>query len=61
MKKIHYNKLIRDRIPEKIAKAGATCSTKKLDQKSFSKELTKKVGEESDGLLVAKSRKEYIS
>lgn len=60
MKKIYYNKLIRDNIPERIAKAGASCSIKKLLKKSFEKELIKKVEEEASGMQNAKNKKELI-
>lgn len=61
MKKIHYNKLIRDRIPEKIKKNGGDYKIKELKTREFEKELIKKVGEESDGLINAKNKKELIS
>jgi len=61
MKKIYYHKLIRDKIPEKMKKAGASFVVKKLNSKKYEKELIKKVGEESDGLLVAKSKDELVS
>ncbi len=61
MKKIYYNKLIRDRIPEKITKNGGLFKIEKLDQKSFERELIKKVGEEATGLLHAKTKEEIAS
>lgn len=61
MKKVYYHKLIRDRIPENIKAHGGTYSIRKLNPKGFEKELIKKVGEESDGLLSAKTRKDLIS
>ncbi|HDZ54562.1 MAG TPA: phosphoribosyl-ATP pyrophosphohydrolase [Candidatus Nealsonbacteria bacterium] len=61
MKRIYYNKLIRDKIPEKIKKSGGDFKIKKLKVKEFEKELIKKVGEESDGLLAAKTKKKLIS
>lgn len=61
MNKIYYNKLIRDKIPEKIKKNGGNFKIKKLKVKEFEKELIKKVGEESDGLLAAKTKKKLIS
>lgn len=61
MKKIHYNKLIRDKIPEKIKKSGGDYKIEKLKTKEFEKELIKKVGEEADGLVNAKNKKELIS
>jgi predicted house-cleaning noncanonical NTP pyrophosphatase (MazG superfamily) len=60
MKKIHYNKLIRDKIPAKMDKKGARYSVKKLGSKQFEQELMKKVGEESDGLISTKTKVELI-
>jgi len=61
MLKIHYNKLIRDKIPEKIKSKGADLKTKRLKSKEYEKELIQKVGEEASGLLSAKNKKELIS
>jgi len=61
MKKIYYNKLVRDRIPEVIRENGSNCEIRKLKAKEFDEELLKKVGEEAGGLLAAKNRKEIIS
>jgi predicted house-cleaning noncanonical NTP pyrophosphatase (MazG superfamily) len=61
IKKIYYNKLVRDKIPEVIKKAGGTAEFKKLTSKQFEKELLIKVGEESTGLLGAKNKKEMAS
>lgn len=58
--KIYYNKLIRDRIPEKIAKAGAACETRLLTEEEFERELVKKVEEEASGMPAAASREELI-
>jgi predicted house-cleaning noncanonical NTP pyrophosphatase (MazG superfamily) len=61
MKKIYYNKLIRDGIPDKIKRRGSLCRVKKLGQKEFEAQLLKKVGEEADGLLVAKTKEELVA
>lgn len=58
MKKIHYNKLIRDKIPEAMDKDGAGYKVKKLNKKQFRKELLKKVGEEASALPNLKNKKE---
>jgi predicted house-cleaning noncanonical NTP pyrophosphatase (MazG superfamily) len=50
MKKIHYNKLIRDNIPEKMTRLGAAFETRILTQQEFKLELLKKVGEEASAL-----------
>jgi predicted house-cleaning noncanonical NTP pyrophosphatase (MazG superfamily) len=61
IKKIFYNKLVRDKIPDVIKTAGGVAEFKKLSGKQFETELLKKVGEESTGLLGTKSKKELIS
>lgn len=61
MKKIYYNKLIRDKIPENIKKSGGYFKIKKLKAKEFERELIKKVGEEVDGLIGAKTKEKLIS
>ena len=61
MKKKYYNKLIRDRIPEKIRGKGEDCEIEKLKPKEFEIELLKKVGEEASGLLSAKTFNELVS
>jgi len=61
MKKIYYNKLIRDKIPEKIRTNGGEFKTVKLNRRQFEQELLKKAGEESGGLLSAKTNKELAS
>jgi len=61
MKKIHYNKLIRDKIPERIKKSGGQMRIEKLNVKDFEKELIRKVGEEASGLLSTKNKKELTS
>lgn len=60
MKKIYYQKLIRDRIPEKMTQAGAAYEVRKMGKKEFERELLKKVGEEASGLLTAKNKGEII-
>lgn len=60
MKKIYYNKLIRDKIPEIIKKDGGDFKIKILSKDEVVNELIKKVGEESDGLANAKDRKGII-
>ena len=61
MKKIYYNKLIRDKIPRKIKKNGGDFKVKKLKNKNFGLELLKKVGEEAGGLLNSNTKEELIS
>lgn len=56
--KIYYRKLIRDRIPEKIAAAGAECETRVLGDEEFARELLRKVEEEASGVAAATSKEE---
>jgi predicted house-cleaning noncanonical NTP pyrophosphatase (MazG superfamily) len=56
MKKIFYQKLIRDKIPQKMDRVGAAYEIRKLGKEEFEKELLKKVGEEASGLLAAKKK-----
>ncbi len=60
MKKIHYNKLIRDNIPEKIQRAGADFSCRTLTAREYERELIKKVEEEASGMQAARSKKELV-
>ena len=46
MKKITYNKLVRDRIPEIIEKSGNKCTTKTLSDEEYIEMLDKKLNEE---------------
>ncbi|MFH1597843.1 MAG: nucleoside triphosphate pyrophosphohydrolase [Patescibacteria group bacterium] len=58
MKKIYYNKLIRDKIPEKIEKSGGTGFYRILKKKEYEAKLIQKVEEEASGLTAAKSKQE---
>mgnify|MGYP001585920072 FL=1 len=60
MKKIYYNKLIRDRIPEKILKKGSKLKTRVLGRAAFERELRLKVVEEAGGVAAAASKKELL-
>lgn len=61
MKKIYYNKLIRDNIPNRIKETGGDYEIVKLKIKEFEEELIKKISEESSELFSAKNREEFIS
>ncbi|MFZ6035608.1 MAG: phosphoribosyl-ATP pyrophosphohydrolase [Patescibacteria group bacterium] len=61
MKKIFYNKVIRDRIPSRIKAAGADYDVRVLPKKKFEQELIKKVEEEASGMQRATSRTELVS
>ena len=56
-----YDKLVRDRIPEIIRKAGEIPRTRVLNSEEFFKALKEKVLEEAKELARAKTRKEVIN
>lgn len=60
MKKIFYQKLIRDKIPEKMTRVGAAYEVRRLGKKEFEKELLKKVGEEASSIPKAKNKSELV-
>jgi len=61
MKKVYYNKLIRDGIKSKIEGNNEACEVRTIeDQDEFQQELLKKVVEESHALSRARSRKEFL-
>jgi predicted house-cleaning noncanonical NTP pyrophosphatase (MazG superfamily) len=60
-KNVKYNKLIRDKIPEIIEKAGWNPVIKTLDKKQFKQEIKKKVLEEGEELIKAKNKKDVIN
>lgn len=55
-----YNKLVRDRIPEIIARDGKQCSTKILDSHDYIQELKKKSFEELEEYMNAKNDEDAI-
>lgn len=62
MKKVYYNKLVRDEIHKKIQDKGEECSVRELaDDQEFEQELLKKVAEEATALSRVRSRDEFLS
>lgn len=61
MKKIHYNKLIRDRIPLVMKKSGASFTVSTLTKSRFREELLKKVGEEASALPSLRKNKDIAN
>ena len=59
-KKYYHQKLIRDKIPEKIKESGDDYEAKVLDKVAFEKELKKKLIEESKELAEA-SKEELLN
>lgn len=58
--KVYYRKLIRDKIPEKIAAAGAECEVRVMDDAEFERELLRKVEEEASGVAAAVTKEEIV-
>ena len=60
-KKVFYNKLIRDAIPEKIKQKGAHYDVREVkDDGEYIQELLKKVAEEATALSKTRSREEFL-
>jgi len=61
MKRIYYNKLVRDRIQEKIETNKEACEVRVIaDDEEFKSELLKKVAEEALELFKTSSREEFL-
>ncbi len=61
MKKVYYNKLVRDAIEQKIHDSGEACSVRTItDDQEFQQELLKKIVEEASALSQVRSRKEFL-
>ncbi len=61
MSKIYFNKLIRDKIPEKLISKNCKFKTRFLDKEEFEIELLKKVEEEASALPLVKNKEDLIS
>ncbi|TYP69635.1 nucleoside triphosphate pyrophosphohydrolase [Paenibacillus methanolicus] len=55
-----YNKLVRDKIPQVIAATGATFRTMVLSEVDYHRELNRKLHEELEEFLAAKSPQESL-
>jgi predicted house-cleaning noncanonical NTP pyrophosphatase (MazG superfamily) len=61
MSRVYYNKLIRDRIRDKIKGKGEQCEVRVIkDDAEFEQELLKKVAEEAGELSRVRSREEFL-
>ena len=61
MRRIRYRKLIRDRIPETIAAAGARCRLRRLSRRAFVRALREKLCEEVLELRAARDRSSVLN
>lgn len=62
MKRVYYNKLIRDGIKTKIENKGEALEVRTLtDDSEFQQELLKKVKEEADALATSRSKEDFLS
>lgn len=60
--KVYYNKLIRDKIPDKIAAKGEKCEVRSIsDNQEYEQELLKKIAEEASGLSRSNSRDDFLA
>ena len=61
MKKVFYNKLVRDAIKDKIEGKGETCEVRAItDDAEYQQELLKKITEEAAALSMVRSRAEFL-
>ena len=62
MKKVYYNKLVRDRIKDKIEGKGEACAIRVIDDVAeYEQELLKKVIEEAGALAHTRTRTEFLA
>lgn len=60
MKKVYYNKLVRDKIVDKIKNLGEAVEVREMPQDEFAQELLKKVNEEASALSRVRSKEEFL-
>jgi len=61
MKKVFYNKLVRDAIKDKIETKGEACEVRVIaDDSEYQQELLKKITEEAAALATVRSRAEFL-
>lgn len=61
MARVGYNKLIRDRVKEKIERNGDACEVKVLDDAAFQAALREKLVEEAKELAAAEARADFLA
>lgn len=60
MKKVYYNKLVRDNIVDKINKLGEAFEVRELSDDEFQQELLKKVIEEASALARVSTKEDFL-
>ncbi len=61
MKRVYYNKLIRDNIPAKIQAKAEQCEVRQIsDIQELQQELLKKVREEAESVSSARTKEEFL-
>ena len=60
MKRVYYNKLIRDNIPEKIVKGGGEFEVRELKDEEYQQEPLKKIAEEAGGLSRSRTKEDFL-
>ena len=60
MEKLNFNKLVRDKISDKLKEKGLKFETRELSDEEFLEELLKKIPEEVEELLQATTQEEFI-
>ena len=61
MARVEFNKLIRDRVKERIEENGDACEVESLNDDTFVAALREKLKEEAEELASAKSREDFLS
>ncbi len=59
--RVFYRKLIRDKVPAKMASLGVAFETRTLSTEEFRKALLRKIEEEAGGVQNAQNREELVS
>lgn len=60
MKKVFYNKLVADGLPEKLEKLGSAYDIRVMEQDEYEQELLKKVAEEAAELRSARTKEDVL-
>lgn len=61
MKKIYYNKLCRDKIPQIIKDKGFDCEVRAVEHEEYKREIIRKVYEEASGITLHGSHEHMVA